>query len=121
MQDYISDLEEINKFKANFSLILIIIVIIGEIIYGIINGFLTSYGLKNSFLFLLVTFPGVIFGSLIIPYLFFQPSIIAYEKNLTNKKEIFTLNKIFFWTIIIPVLLYLFVIFKKKRNTIIND
>ncbi|MBR6099145.1 hypothetical protein IKP85_05295 [bacterium] len=123
MNDTVYDLSEISKVQRKISFCIGISFSLIHGLWAMIARIPEELGLNfitSVFAFIGVLIIYLILG-LIISSILFQPSILAYEKNLDNKEQIFQTNKVFWWTIIYPLFLYIEVLFAKKKNSIIDD
>lgn len=106
---------------AIFALIIAVVGIICHIVMMITGQSFTDINIIMKIFVLFLLFIGLFIGGWILFYMFFSASIDAYEKDLPNKKEIYLINILLFWTVIVPLILHTYVTFKDKKNMFTDD
>lgn len=79
---------------------------------------LSDINLLQKLLVLIGLFIAYFFAGSFLIIILFKPSFVAYEKNLKDKKQIFLINCLTFWTFIVPMIQLLQV---QGKNSIIDE
>ena len=106
------------------SIFALIIAIIGVICHTVMMFTGMEFSDTNVFLKILILLGCFILLFIVGCYffdMFFFGSIEAYEKDLPNKKQIFLINLLLFWTVIVPFILYFYVSTQNKKNSFTDD